>query len=75
MWSDSRMVNVATDWCLCASCDKHGHGQDCPIHGTFVKFTVTELVVASPILGCREFVEKPNTPSLVDKYYIGDKLK
>ncbi len=74
MWSDDRMVNVGTDFCLCASCVSHGDGGDCPIHGEFVKFTVTELKIAAPILGCPHFKEKPNAPNLLDKYYTGDKL-
>lgn len=74
MWSDSRMVNVATDYCLCASCMTHGDGGDCPIHGKFVEITVKDLKVAAPILGCAQFVEKPNAPSLLDKYFDGDKL-
>ncbi len=71
MWSYSRMVNVATDFCLCASCVTHGDGGDCPVHGEFVKLTVEKLKVAAPILGCPNFIENPKKPNLLDKYYTG----
>lgn len=73
MWSDWRMVNVATDFCLCAKCAKHGHqGEGCKIHGRFIDVTTKEIVVAAPILGCVEFVEDSNKPNLLDKYFDTD---
>ena len=75
MWSDSRMVNAATDFCLCASCVTHGDGGSCPKHGKFVEITVKELQVAAPILGCADFIEATSKPNLLNRYYDDNKLK
>ncbi len=76
MWSDSRLVNAATDLCLCGRCKKHGaQGEGCSIHGKFIDLTVKELRIAAPVLGCIDFIEAPEKPNLLDKYFVGDKLK
>ena len=76
MWSDGRMVNAATDFCLCGKCFKHGpQGENCETYKRFIEVTTKELLIAAPVLGCVAFVEDPNKPNLLNKYFDSDKFK
>jgi hypothetical protein len=70
MWTDSRLVNTAPDFCLCSSCAKSNIRENviCPIHDEFMKMTES-LKIACPVFACGEFEELKNTYNYLDQYY------
>jgi hypothetical protein len=75
MYNDSRLVNAASNFCLCSSCSKSDirEGVICPIHEEFMKMTET-LKIAGPIFACGEFKELEGVYNFLDQYYDGNKL-
>jgi hypothetical protein len=75
MWTDTRLVNAAPNFCLCASCAKSNirEGVVCPIHDKFMG-TTQELKIAAPIFTCLEFEELINGRNYLDQYYDGNLL-
>ena len=70
MWTDERLVNMSSFFCLCTTCAKSDirPGIICPIHEKFMKLT-QELKIAGPIFACPEFVELEGYPNFLDLDY------
>ncbi len=60
MWSDKRLLNKESAFCLCTSCKRsydHEKGQpECLLHKDFMQAT-RYLQVGAPIFACLEFEE------------------
>ena len=75
MFTDSRLVNTAANFCLCSSCSKTDitKGIICATHEAFMRMTES-LKVAAPVFACGEFVEKDDAYNFLDQYYDGPDL-
>ena len=74
VWSDSRVVNASSHFCLCTNCKQTNilKGIICDKHEKFMKLT-QELEIAGPIFSCPDFKES-GSYNLMDMYYDGTKF-
>jgi hypothetical protein len=70
MWTDSRLVNTAPNFCLCSNCAKTDVTKNiiCPIHEEFMKMTES-LKIAGPVFACGEFKSQDDDFNFLDQYY------
>ncbi len=73
MWTDDRLSNSASHFCLCTMCRKSSinEGVICRVHESFMRMT-EELGIAAPVFACSEFREGKELYNYLDPHFNRD---